>query len=96
MQLPAKSKRETRRGGRARDMRIGVTSSHPRCVPVWWQSTVVLLQARETSEKRYMVLGRINSQHWSAIITYRGAIIRIISVGRSTPREIEIYEKIAP
>jgi uncharacterized DUF497 family protein len=41
------------------------------------------------------VIGRIGSEHWSAIITYRGATIRIISVRRSTPLEIETYEKIA-
>jgi uncharacterized DUF497 family protein len=45
-------------------------------------------------EKRYMVIGTIGREHWSAIIRYRGARIRIISVRRSTAAEIETYAKI--
>lgn len=60
-----------------------------------WKSRHVLLPAKDASEKRFMVVGAIARQHWSAIITYRGTAIRIISVRRSTPGEIEMYEKIA-
>ena len=60
-----------------------------------WKSKHVLLGAKDALEKRYMAIGRIGSEHWSAIITYRGATIRIISVRKSTPLEIETYEKIA-
>lgn len=60
-----------------------------------WKAEVVLLSAKERSEKRYLVLGTIAQAYWSAIITYRGAAIRIISVRKSTPREIETYEKAA-
>ena len=60
-----------------------------------WKSKHVLLGAKDALEKRYMVIGRIGSEHWSAIITYRGATIRIISVRKSTPSEIDTYEKIA-
>jgi uncharacterized DUF497 family protein len=42
-----------------------------------------------------MAIGTIGRQHWSAIITYRGVTIRIISVRKSTPAEIETYEEIA-
>jgi hypothetical protein len=42
-----------------------------------------------------MVIGRSGSEHWSAIITYRGGTIRIISVRKSTLSEIETYEKVA-
>ena len=42
-----------------------------------------------------MAIGIIGVEHWSAIITYRGATIRIISVRKSTPIEIKTYEKIA-
>ena len=59
-----------------------------------WKSKHVLLHATDTLEKRYMVIGRIGSEHWSAIITYRGATIRIISVRKSTPSESDTYEKI--
>ena len=60
-----------------------------------WKSKHVLLGAKDALEKRYMIIGRIGTQHWSAIITYRGGIIRIISVRKSTAGEIETYEKIA-
>ena len=60
-----------------------------------WKSTHVVLPARDVSEKRYMVIGTMDQQFWSAIITYRGAAIRIISVRKSTPREIATYEKVA-
>lgn len=60
-----------------------------------WKSKHVLLGAKNALEKRYMVIGIIGSEHWSAIITYRGARIRIISVRESTAAEIETYEKIA-
>ena len=60
-----------------------------------WKSKHVLLGAKDALEKRYMVIGRIGSEHWSAIITYRGAAIRIISVRKSTATEIATYEKIA-
>jgi len=60
-----------------------------------WKSRIVLLGAKEALEKRYMAIGTIEREHWSAIITYRGATIRIISVRKSTPLEIETYEKIA-
>ena len=60
-----------------------------------WKSKHALLGAKDALEKRYMVIGRIGSEHWSAIITYRGPTIRIISVWKSTPSEIDTYEKIA-
>ena len=39
-----------------------------------------------------MVIGKISNKHWSAIITYRGEAIRIISVRRSRREEVELYE----
>jgi uncharacterized protein len=60
-----------------------------------WRSKFVLLPAKDALEKRYLVIGTIGSDHWSAIITYRAATIRIISVRKSTQAEIDTYEKIA-
>ena len=60
-----------------------------------WRSKIVLLGAKDAHEKRYMAIGIIGVEHWSAIITYRGATIRVISVRKSTPLEIKTYEKIA-
>lgn len=60
-----------------------------------WKSKHVILGAKDALERRYMVIGTIGQQHWSAIITYRGAKIRVISVRRSTALEIENYGKLA-
>jgi uncharacterized protein len=60
-----------------------------------WKSKHVLLGAKDALEKRYMIIGTIERERWSAIIIYRGAKIRIISVRRSTPSEIDTYERIA-
>ena len=38
-----------------------------------WKSKHVILGAKDALERRYMVIGMIGQQHWSAIITYRGA-----------------------
>ena len=43
-------------------------------------------------EPRFLVIGKMSDTCWSAIITYRGENIRIISVRRSRREEIEIYE----
>ena len=45
-------------------------------------------------EDRFLVLGQIGSKNYTAIITYRNDIIRIISIRRSRQKEIELYESI--
>jgi len=45
-------------------------------------------------EERFLVLGKIASKNYTAIITYRGDVIRIISVRRSREKEIKLYESI--
>ena len=47
---------------------------------------------KATNEIRFLVIGAINQRHWSAIITYRGSNIRIISVRRSRIEEVNFYE----
>lgn len=39
-----------------------------------------------------LVIGKIGIKHWSAVITYRGDTIQIISVRRSREKEVEYYE----
>jgi uncharacterized DUF497 family protein len=46
------------------------------------------------TEPRFQVLGRVSGKLWSAIITYRGKTIRIISVRRARIRERRKYEEI--
>ena len=59
---------------------------------LWDDLRRVEIKAFPTTEERLMVIGQIKEKYWSAIITYRPPNIRIISVRRSRPKEIEIYE----
>jgi len=43
-------------------------------------------------EGRCLVVGKIGTKHWSAVITYRGDSLRIISVRRSREKEVAYYE----
>ncbi|MGD9950694.1 MAG: BrnT family toxin [Desulfobulbus sp.] len=43
-------------------------------------------------ESRCLVIGKIDQKHWSAVITYREDVVRIISVRRSREKEVEYYE----
>jgi len=59
---------------------------------LWLDEHHVEIPAKNIDEPRYMIIGKINNQHWSAIITYRKGNIRIISVRRSREKEVNFYE----
>ena len=59
---------------------------------LWDDPDLIEIPARTEDEPRFMVIGRIESKHWSGIVTYRDERIRIISARRSRPEEIAIYE----
>lgn len=59
---------------------------------LWLDSDLLRLTANCESEPRFLFIGRVGGRHWSAIATYRGDSIRLISVRRSRPREVEAYE----
>lgn len=59
---------------------------------LWADPDYLELQTKNTDEPRSMIIGKIGKKHWSAIVTYRGENIRLISVRRSRDKEIEIYE----
>jgi uncharacterized DUF497 family protein len=50
------------------------------------------IPAKTDDEPRYLVIGSINGKHWSAVITYRGANVRLISVRRARTEEVALYE----
>ena len=53
---------------------------------------VVLSKYRESEEERFLAIGRIDAKHWTAICTFRGEAIRIISVRRARKEEVGYYE----
>jgi len=59
---------------------------------IWADPDLLEFALNIEGESRYIVIGRIEEKHWSAIITYREDIIRIISVRRSRDKEVVLYE----
>ncbi len=59
---------------------------------LWNDPDLLEVQAISDNESRFLIIGRINSRHWSAVITYRENNIRLISVRRSRKSEVELYE----
>jgi len=59
---------------------------------LWLDPDMLEIPARTDDEPRFLVIGRINIKHWSAVITYRETRIRIISVRRSRSEEVSLYE----
>lgn len=58
-----------------------------------WQDPCLLeVRAKSEDEPRFLLIGRIGVKHWSAVVTYRDARIRLISVKRSRKKEVELYE----
>ena len=59
---------------------------------LWLDSDLVEIPAKTVDESRFLMIGKIEDKHWSAVVTYRSENIRIISVRRSRAEEIELYE----
>ena len=59
---------------------------------LWLDPYLLEIPARVEDEPRYLVIGKIGLKHWSAVITYRSALVRIISVRRSRDEEVVLYE----
>jgi uncharacterized protein len=59
---------------------------------LWRDPRLLEIPARTEDEPRYLVIGLIDNKHWSAVTTYRGINIRLISVRRSRPEEVALYE----
>jgi len=59
---------------------------------LWADPDRLEIPARTEVEPRFLMIAVIAQKHWSAVITYRNTKIRIISVRRSRPEEVEIYE----
>lgn len=59
---------------------------------LWSDPDLFEIPAKTSDEPRFLVIGRIEGKHWSAVITCRGEIVRIISVRRSRAQEVAFYE----
>ncbi len=59
---------------------------------LWNDPRLLEIPAKTEDEPRYLIIGMIDAKHWSAVITYRGTNIRLISVRRSRTEEVALYE----
>jgi len=59
---------------------------------LWNDPWLLEIPARTEDEPRYLVIGLINGEHWSAVVTYRSTHVRLISVRRSRIEEVTLYE----
>lgn len=59
---------------------------------LWTDSNRIEIPATTEDEPRFLVIGKIVDQYWTAVITYRSENVRIISVRRARTNEREIYE----
>ena len=59
---------------------------------LWNDPMLLEIPAKTDDEPRYLVIGSINGKHWSAVITYRGVNVRLISVRRARSEEVALYE----
>ena len=58
-----------------------------------WEDPMLLeIPAKTEDEPRSLVIGQIDGKPWSAVITYRGEKIRLISVRRARIEEVTLYE----
>lgn len=60
---------------------------------LWDDPGLLEIPARTEDEPRYLVIGLINGEHWSAVITYRSTQVRLISVRRSRTEEPSMKAK---
>lgn len=59
---------------------------------LWNDPRLLEIPAKTEDEPRFLVIGLIKGKHWSAVLTYRGENIRLISVRRSRTEEVTLYE----
>jgi len=59
---------------------------------LWNDPELIEIPTKTSDEPRFLVIGMIEQKCWSGIISYREDRIRIISVRRSRPEEVDIYE----
>ena len=59
---------------------------------LWNDPMLLEIPVKTDDEPRYLVIGLTDGKHWSAVVTYRGTNVRLISVRRARTKEVAIYE----
>ena len=59
---------------------------------LWNDPMLLEIPAKTDDELRFLLIGRIDEKHWSAVITYRGGNIQLIFVRHARTEEVALYE----
>ncbi len=59
---------------------------------LWEDPYRLVIPARSLDEERWVIIGKIEANYWSAIYTIRNNVIRIISVRKARDNEKELYK----
>jgi len=59
---------------------------------LWSDPMLLEIPAKTEDEPRFLAVGQIDGKHWSAVTTYRGSHVRLISVRRARTEEVALYE----
>ena len=59
---------------------------------LWQDDGLVDAPIQLEGEPRFLVIGRLEGKHWTAVCTRRGEAVRIISVRRARKTEVMFYE----
>ena len=59
---------------------------------LWGDPMLLEIPAKTDDEPRYLVIGLLDGRHWSAVTTYRGSKVLLISVRRARTEEVALYE----
>jgi uncharacterized protein len=75
---------------RLNELKHGISFDEAKAL--WDDPDAYIAPTKTTGEERFLIVGEIEGKGWTAVITFRGETIRIISVRRSRTREIEEYD----
>ena len=59
---------------------------------IWRDPFMLEAAVRTTDEPRFISIGLIDGKHWTAVWTFEGEAVRIISVRRARKEEVGAYE----
>ncbi len=60
---------------------------------LWTDPSLLILPSRFPDEPRFLAIGKIGKQYWTAVFTERSMVTRLISVRRARKEEKALYER---
>jgi uncharacterized DUF497 family protein len=60
---------------------------------LWLDPHALMAPVNRVGEPRLLVVAEYDGRIWTAVVTHRGAAVRIISVRRARDEEVKVYER---